>query len=248
MHATANVPAVTRAPWHIPIAGFKDVYDVDAVDRALAELPQGASDALKSTYEKMLKAGGTRLSVKPSGLPAMEHLFDELPNFGAVLEDIRKQIALCASSADALELTPMLLLGDPGVLVGQHLLDRLDEHGDQAGVAHAEVAGLRIDVKKSDEFEGKIEAPAAEGGEAKPAESARSVKLAGAIEQAVENLSRIPGVGKKVAQSLVEAGFTSLDGLVEADPKDLCNLPGIGERTAEKIVENAKKLKEEKEE
>jgi ATP-dependent Lon protease len=115
MHATANVPAVTRQAWHIPIAGFKDVYDVEAVDRALSELPQGASDALKSTYEKMLKAGGTRLSVKPSGLPAMEHLFDELPNFGAVLEDIRKQIALCASSADALELAPMLLLGDPGI-------------------------------------------------------------------------------------------------------------------------------------
>jgi ATP-dependent Lon protease len=115
MPATANVPAVTRRPLNIPIAGFKDVYDVDAVDRALAELPQGANDALKSTYEKMLKAGGTRLTVKPSGPPAMEHLFDELPNFGAVLEDIRKQIALCASSVDALEITPMLLLGDPGI-------------------------------------------------------------------------------------------------------------------------------------
>jgi ATP-dependent Lon protease len=115
MPATANVPAVTRQPLNIPIGGFKDVYDVDAVDRALAELPQGANDALKSTYEKMIKAGGTRLTAKPSGLPAMEHLFDELPNFGAVLEDIRKQIALCASSADALEITPMLLLGDPGI-------------------------------------------------------------------------------------------------------------------------------------
>jgi ATP-dependent Lon protease len=115
MAVTANVPAVTQRPLNIPIAGFKDVYDVDAVDRALAELPQGASDALKSTYEKMLKAGGTRLTVKPSGMPAMEHLFDELPNFGAVLEDIRKQIALCASSADALEITPMLLLGAPGI-------------------------------------------------------------------------------------------------------------------------------------
>jgi ATP-dependent Lon protease len=115
MSATANVPAVTRQPVNIPIGGFKDVYDVDAVDRALAELPPGASDALKVTYEKMLKAGGTRLTVKPGGIPAMEHLFDELPNFGAVLEDIRKQIALCASSSDALELTPMLLLGDPGI-------------------------------------------------------------------------------------------------------------------------------------
>jgi ATP-dependent Lon protease len=115
MRATANVPAVTRQALNIPIAGFKDVYDVEAVDRALADLPQGANDALKSTYEKMIKAGGTRLAVKPSGVPAMAHLFDELPNFGAVLEDVRKQIALCASSADALEITPMLLLGDPGI-------------------------------------------------------------------------------------------------------------------------------------
>jgi ATP-dependent Lon protease len=115
MTATANVPAVTGQPLNIPIAGFKDVYDVDAVDRALADLPQGANDALKTTYERMIRAGGTRLTVKPSGLPAMERLFDELPNFGAVLEDIRKQIALCASSADALEITPMLLLGDPGI-------------------------------------------------------------------------------------------------------------------------------------
>lgn len=114
MSATANVPAVAR-PVSIPIAGFKDVYDVDSVDRALAELPAGASEALKSTYEKMLKAGGTRLTVKPSGVPAMEHLYEELPNFTEVLDDIRKQIALCASSADTLELAPMLLLGDPGI-------------------------------------------------------------------------------------------------------------------------------------
>jgi ATP-dependent Lon protease len=114
MSATANVPAVAR-PVSIPIAGFKDVYDVDTVDRALAELTAGASDSLKVTYEKMIKAGGTRLTVKPAGVPAMDHLYDELPNFTEVLDDIRKQIALCATSTDALELAPMLLLGDPGI-------------------------------------------------------------------------------------------------------------------------------------
>jgi ATP-dependent Lon protease len=111
MSATANLPAVVN----IPIAGFKEVYDVDAVDRALAELPAGANEALKATYEKMLKAGGTRLTVKPAGVPAMAHLYDQLPNFTAVLDDVKKQIALCASSADALELQPMLLLGAPGI-------------------------------------------------------------------------------------------------------------------------------------
>ena len=111
MSATANLPAVVS----IPIAGFKEVYDVDAVDRALAELPSGANEALKATYERMLKAGGTRLTVKPAGVPAMAHLYDQLPNFTAVLDDVKKQIALCASSADALELQPMLLLGAPGI-------------------------------------------------------------------------------------------------------------------------------------
>lgn len=99
----------------IPIAGFKDVYDVSAVDRALQELPASANEALKSTYEKMLKAGGTRLTVKPSGIPAMEKLYEELPNFAEVLDDLKKHIALCASSRDSMELPPMLLLGQPGI-------------------------------------------------------------------------------------------------------------------------------------
>ncbi|MGB7541951.1 MAG: AAA family ATPase [Burkholderiales bacterium] len=100
---------------NIPIAGFMDVYDVGAVDRALQELPASASDALKSTYEKMLKAGGTRLAVKLSGVPEMEALYAEMPNFNLVLDDIKKHIALCASSNDPMELPPMLLLGEPGI-------------------------------------------------------------------------------------------------------------------------------------
>jgi len=57
------------------------------------DLSASANDALKSTYEKMIKAGGTRLTVKPSGIPAMESLYDELPNFAAVLDDVKKHIA-----------------------------------------------------------------------------------------------------------------------------------------------------------
>src|SRR6267142_2807184 len=106
---------MTTAAVNIPIGGFKDVYDVADVDRALQDLSASANDALKSTYEKMIKAGGTRLTVKPSGIPAMESLYDELPNFAEVLDDVKKHIALCASSNDCLELPPMLLLGEPGI-------------------------------------------------------------------------------------------------------------------------------------
>jgi ATP-dependent Lon protease len=103
------------ATMNIPIAGFKDVFDVGAVEQALAELPQSANEALRATYEKMLRTGGTRLTVKPAGVPAMEHLYDELPNFAEVLDDLRKQIALAAAGRDELELTPMLLVGQPGI-------------------------------------------------------------------------------------------------------------------------------------
>jgi ATP-dependent Lon protease len=45
----------------------------------------------------------------------MDHLYDDLPNFSDVLDDVRRQLALCEDSHDALEITPLLLLGPPGV-------------------------------------------------------------------------------------------------------------------------------------
>src|ERR671911_472504 len=99
----------------IPIAGFKDVYEVPAVEKALNELSPTANEALRTLYEKMMRLGGQRFTVKPSALPAMERLFDELPNFTEVLADIRKHLALCIDSNDSIELPPMLLLGEPGI-------------------------------------------------------------------------------------------------------------------------------------
>src|SRR5919106_2227971 len=99
----------------IPIAGFKDLYDVSDVEKALHELPSSANEALRAVYEKMLRLGGQRFTVKPSALPEMDALFDELPNFTEVLEDVRKHLALCVDSEDSIELPPMLLLGEPGI-------------------------------------------------------------------------------------------------------------------------------------
>lgn len=99
----------------IPIAGFKDVYDVPAVEKALQELSPSSNEALRAIYEKMLRLGGQRFTVKPSALPEMEALCQELPNFTEVLDDIRKHLALCVGSNDSIELPPMLLLGEPGI-------------------------------------------------------------------------------------------------------------------------------------
>ena len=97
------------------IAGFKQIYSTQAVESALDELSPGANDALRSTYEKMIRVGGERFSVKPGRMPDFDQLEAELPNFAEVLSDLRKQLALCMETDDPLEISPMLLLGDPGI-------------------------------------------------------------------------------------------------------------------------------------
>jgi ATP-dependent Lon protease len=99
----------------IPIAQMRHVYRLGDVERRLDKLPAKEHENLRATYERMLEKGSERFQVKPSGLPAMEHLYDEMPNFGEVLDDVKRQLALCHDSRDALEITPMLLLGPPGI-------------------------------------------------------------------------------------------------------------------------------------
>ena len=99
----------------IPIARMRSLYRVDEVGRKLDKLPHKEHENLRSTYERMLEKGPERFQVKPSGLPVMDHLYDDLPNFADVLDDVRRQLALCEDSRDALEIAPMLLLGPPGV-------------------------------------------------------------------------------------------------------------------------------------
>jgi ATP-dependent Lon protease len=99
----------------IPIAQMRNVYRLGDVEKRLDKLPAKEHEHLRATYERMLEKGPERFQVKPSGLPAMEHLYDEMPNFGDVLDDVRRQLALCQDSRDALEITPMLLLGPPGI-------------------------------------------------------------------------------------------------------------------------------------
>ncbi len=99
----------------LPIASMRSLYRVNEVEKRLDKLPQREHENLRATYERMLEKGPERFQVKPSGLPAMEHLYDEMPNFNGVLDDVRRQLALCQDSRDALEITPMLLLGPPGI-------------------------------------------------------------------------------------------------------------------------------------
>ncbi len=112
---TRSTGLVPRIPTGIPLASMRTVFHVGDVERRLDKLPPREHETLRATYERMLEKGAERFQVKPSGLPAMEHLYDELPNFTEVLDDVKRQLALCQDSRDALEIAPMLLLGPPGI-------------------------------------------------------------------------------------------------------------------------------------
>jgi len=102
-------------PFRLPIARMRSVFQPDEVERRLAKLPEREHDSLRSTYQRMLERGPERFQVKPAGVPDMSGLYDDLPNFTEVLDDVKRHVALSQDSRDGLELTPMLLLGAPGI-------------------------------------------------------------------------------------------------------------------------------------
>ena len=105
--------------FHLPVANMKSVFDACEVEKKLSKLRDSGQmrerESLFNTYEKMLESGPERFSVKPSGLPDMEDLYDALPNFVSALDEVKRNLALGQDCGDHLELTPMLLLGPPGV-------------------------------------------------------------------------------------------------------------------------------------
>ena len=99
----------------LPVANLRSVFQPQDVERKLAKLSDHEHESLRSTYQRMLERGPERFQVKPSGVPDMAALYDELPNFTDALDDVRRHVALASDSRDGLEVTPMLLLGPPGI-------------------------------------------------------------------------------------------------------------------------------------
>ena len=103
----------------LPIAQMRSVFSADDVERKLARLQSSGNEreheVLRNTWQRMLERGPEHFAVKPSGVPDMAPLYDLLPNFGEVLDDVKRHVALSQDSRDSLEVTPILLLGPPGV-------------------------------------------------------------------------------------------------------------------------------------
>ena len=113
MDSRQLVPAAQTL--QLPVAQLRNVFQPHEVERKLAKLPEHEHEHLRGTYERMLERGPQRFQVKPSGVPDMTALYEQLPNFTAALDDVRRHVALAQDSRDGLEVTPMLLLGPPGI-------------------------------------------------------------------------------------------------------------------------------------
>ena len=113
MDSRSLVPAAPG--FQLPVANLRSVFQTHDVERKLAKLPEREHEHLRTTYERMLERGPDRFQVKPSGIPEMAGLYAQLPNFTEVLDDVRRHVALAQDSRDGLEVTPMLLLGPPGI-------------------------------------------------------------------------------------------------------------------------------------
>ncbi len=67
------------------------------------------------------------------------------------------------------------------------------------------------------------------------------------IQEAIKELQKLESLGKKAAESLVDAGYNSLNSLEKAEQKGLAKLKGIGKKKAAKIIKEAKKIKDKQE-
>lgn len=98
----------------LTLAAYHQIYDTSNVERALGQLPDD-SRALARLYEKMIERGGERFVSKPSAVPDVAELRAQSPNFSDVIDEVLREVALVVDTDDPLELTPILLVGDPGV-------------------------------------------------------------------------------------------------------------------------------------
>src|SRR5438309_11557528 len=99
----------------IPIAALQNIYSVAEVDRAAGDGAARRNEGLKSWYDRMRSLGGSRYIIKPSTAAAVDDLCAQSPNFVNVIDDLRKYLALAVAGNEAVQFTPMLLLGAPGL-------------------------------------------------------------------------------------------------------------------------------------
>ncbi len=99
----------------LTVAEERTIYDVAAIERALDDANGNRHEALAALYEKMKQRGGGRFLIRPTDADMIDELYDSCPNFGEVIDDLKKYLALSVAGNEPMQFTPILLLGEPGI-------------------------------------------------------------------------------------------------------------------------------------
>jgi len=99
----------------ITLARSHPIYNMKEVESAQARARALKSAELEAFYENMLELGAERFVTTPSSTAALEPLYDDCPNFGEVLDDLKRYLGLAIVGGAGFNVMPVLLLGDPGV-------------------------------------------------------------------------------------------------------------------------------------
>ena len=94
---------------------MRSVFHTHGVERKFAKLPSRDHKSLRRTYQRMLERGPDHFQIKPIGIPEMSSSYQALPNLTEMLDGVKRHIALSQDCRDGLEVTPILLLGLPGI-------------------------------------------------------------------------------------------------------------------------------------
>ncbi|MBN1880618.1 MAG: transcription termination/antitermination protein NusA [Deltaproteobacteria bacterium] len=87
------------------------------------------------------------------------------------------------------------------------------------------------DIEETDTDTAEAEAPAPSGGAASVDEPTESVE---------SSLKDLDGVGDKMLETLIQAGFDTIEKIAQSDAETLSDLPGIGQKKAEALIESAR--------
>jgi N utilization substance protein A len=103
------------------------------------------------------------------------------------------------------------------IVADEQLSLAIGRRGQNARLA-AKLVGWKVDIKSRAELAREAE------------EKARRARVA------IEGLAQVPGIGPKMVERLVDAGFNTLERLQRASSEDLMAVKGIGPKTAATIL------------
>ncbi len=111
----------------------------------------------------------------------------------------------------------------------------IGKHGQNVRLA-SQLVGWDLDIRTKEKL------AADKNGEEKPAEEKAVEPPRNVAQEEVIALDQLSGVGDKIKDALVEAGFKDVQAIASASVEALTEIKGIGKVKAEKLIEQAKKL------